>query len=217
MKRYRAVVFDWDGTLMDSTGHIVSALQGACTDLGLAVPTAEAASWVIGLSIENALYRLVPDLNEQEMAAFVNRYRERFLAQDRGLRLFPGLEIFLRGLHARGMVLGVATGKTRRGLDRALDALSLQEVFRATRCADEAAGKPDPAMLEQLLIEFDLEPFEVIMVGDTTHDVLMARNAGVDSLAVSYGAHPRQVLGAAEPTALVSTVADMQSWLLART
>jgi len=216
MKTYRAVIFDWDGTLMDSTQHIVAALRGACADLGLPLPSVEEASWVIGLSIETALYRLVPDLTHERMGAFAERYREHFLRGDREQRLFPGQEPFLRGLHGQGVILGVATGKSRRGLDRALDALSLREVFRATRCADEAAGKPDPAMLEQLLLEFEIEPFEAVMVGDTTHDVLMARHAGVDSLAVSYGAHSRKVLGAAEPTALVSSVNDMQAWLLAR-
>ena len=217
MKTYRAVIFDGDGTLMDSTRHIVASLQGACADLGLPLPSAEEASWVIGLSIESALYRLVPTLAPEQMGAFADRYREHFLSQDREQRLFPGQEAFLRGLSLRGVILGVATGKSRRGLDRALDALTLREVFHATRCADEAAGKPDPAMLEQLLLEFGLEPFEAVMVGDTTHDVLMARHAGVDSLAVSYGAHSRQELGTAEPTALVSSVGDMQAWLLART
>ncbi|MER1966181.1 HAD-IA family hydrolase [Castellaniella sp. GW247-6E4] len=217
MKTYRAVIFDWDGTLMDSTQHIVAALRSACADLGLPLPSVEEASWVIGLSIEAALYRLVPDLTSERMEAFAERYRAHFLSQDREQQLFPGQDAFLRGLHQRGVVLGVATGKSRRGLDRALDALALREVFQATRCADEAAGKPDPAMLEQLLHELSLEPFEVVMVGDTTHDVLMARYAGVDSLAVSYGAHSRKELGTAEPTALASSVGDMQAWLLART
>ena len=216
MKRYDAVVFDWDGTLMDSTHHIVSALQGACRDLDLPIPTAEQAAWVIGLSIESALYRLVPDMDERQMEAFSERYRDHYLRQDGGLMLFTGVAPFLTDLHARGVVLGVATGKSRRGLDRALDTLALRPLFRATRCADEAAGKPDPAMLEQLLQEFSLAPDQVLMVGDTSHDIWMARNAGVDSLAVSYGAHPRQTLGEAEPTALVSSVGDMQAWVRAR-
>lgn len=216
MKRYDAVVFDWDGTLMDSTHHIVSALQGACRDLDLPIPTSEQAAWVIGLSIESALYRLVPDMDERQMEAFSERYRDHYLRQDSGIMLFAGVASFLADLHDRGVVLGVATGKSRRGLDRALDTLALRPLFRATRCADEAAGKPDPAMLEQLLQEFSLTPDQVLMVGDTTHDIWMARHAGVDSLAVSYGAHPRQTLGEAEPTALVSTVSDMQAWVRAR-
>lgn len=216
MKRYDAVVFDWDGTLMDSTHHIVSALQGACRDLDLPIPTSEQAAWVIGLSIESALYRLVPGMNERQMEAFSERYRDHYLRQDGGIVLFTGMASFLTDLYDRGVVLGVATGKSRRGLDRALDALALRPLFRATRCADEAAGKPDPAMLEQLLQEFSLAPDRVLMVGDTTHDIWMARNAGVDSLAVSYGAHPRQTLGEAEPTALVSSVGDMQAWVRAR-
>uniref|UniRef100_UPI0033415B11 HAD-IA family hydrolase n=1 Tax=Castellaniella defragrans TaxID=75697 RepID=UPI0033415B11 len=217
MKTYRAVIFDWDGTLMDSTQHIVASLRGACADMNLPLPSVEEARWVIGLSIESALYRLVPDLTHAQMGVFAERYRDHFQRQDREQQLFPGQETLLRDLRRRGVILGVATGKSRRGLDRALDALALREVFQATRCADEAAGKPDPAMLEQLLAEFGLAPFEAVMVGDTTHDVLMARHAGVDSLAVSYGAHPRQALGAAEPTALVSSVRDMQAWLRERT
>lgn len=216
MKRYEAVVFDWDGTLMDSTHHIVSALQGACRDLDLPIPTTEQAAWVIGLSIESALYKLVPDMDERQMEAFSERYRDHYLRQDGGLMLFTGVAQFLGDLHGRGVVLGVATGKSRRGLDRALESLALRPLFRATRCADEAAGKPDPAMLEQLLQEFALAPEQVLMVGDTTHDIWMARHAGVDSLAVSYGAHPRHTLGEAEPTALVSTVADMLTWVRTR-
>lgn len=216
MKHYDAVVFDWDGTLMDSTHHIVAALQGACRDLDLPVPSSEQAAWVIGLSIESALYRLVPDMDQRQMEAFSERYRDHYLRQDGGIVLFAGMAGFLADLHERSVVLGVATGKSRRGLDRALDTLALRPLFRATRCADEAAGKPDPAMLHQLLLEFSLTPDRVLMVGDTTHDIWMARNAGMDSLAVSYGAHSRQTLGEAEPTALVSSVADMHSWVLDR-
>lgn len=217
MKTYRAVIFDWDGTLMDSTQHIVASLQAACMDLDLPVPSAQAASWVIGLSIERALYQLVPDLTHDQMPRFVDRYREHFMRQDREQVLFPGQEAFLRDLSGRDVILGVATGKSRRGLDRMLDALALHDVFHATRCADEAAGKPDPAMLEQLLFEFGLDPAEAVMVGDTTHDVLMARHAGVDSLAVSYGAHSPDELMTADPTAMVASVGDMQAWLLDRT
>lgn len=216
MKRYDAVVFDWDGTLMDSTHHIVSSLQRACADLDLPVPSAQEAAWVIGMSLEGALYRIAPDLEADRMQAFVQRYREHYLHGDDEPPLFEGVAGFLAELRSGGVALGVATGKSRRGLDRAIRVLGLQGVFRATRCADEAAGKPDPAMLRQLLDEFSMAPEQVLMVGDTSHDIWMARNAGVDSLAVSYGAHPRNELDQAEPTALVSSVTAMRDWVRAR-
>ncbi len=215
-KQYRAVIFDWDGTLLDSTHHIVGALLGACRDLGLREPSREEAGWVIGLSLQAALYRLVPDLGADRVDAFVERYRAHFMALQHEMRLFEGQAGLLRDLSAGGAVLGVATGKSRRGLDESIERLGLRDLFRATRTADEARGKPDPDMLLQLLAELDLAPDSVLMVGDTTHDVLMARAAGVDSLAVAYGAHAPSLLESARPTALAATVPDMQAWIRAR-
>lgn len=216
-KRYAAVIFDWDGTLLDSTHHIVGALLGASRDLGLRVPTREEAGWVIGLSLQAALYRLVPDLDEDRVDAFIDRYRTHFMALQHEMHLFEGQAQLLHDLHAGGVVLGVATGKSRRGLNDSIERLGLRDLFRATRTADEARGKPDPDMLLQLLAELDLGPGSVLMVGDTTHDVLMAHAAGVDSLAVSYGAHAPSLLESAQPTALVATVPDMQAWIRVRT
>ncbi|CAM3767322.1 Phosphoglycolate phosphatase OS=Castellaniella defragrans OX=75697 GN=HNR28_003021 PE=4 SV=1 [Castellaniella denitrificans] len=216
VKRYRAVIFDWDGTLLDSTYHIVEALLGACRDLELRVPSREEAGWVIGLSLQAALYRLVPELGADRADAFVDRYRAHFMALQHEMHLFEGQAGLLRDLHAGGAVLGVATGKSRRGLDASIERLDLRGLFRATRTADEARGKPDPDMLLQLLAELDLDPESVLMVGDTTHDVLMARAAGVDSLAVAYGAHAPSLLESARPTALAATVPDMQAWIRAR-
>lgn len=214
--RYRAVIFDWDGTLLDSTHHIVGALLGACRDLGLREPSREEAGWVIGLSLQAALYKLVPDLTGDQAEHFVERYKSHFMRLQSDMTLFDGQAVLLRDLHAQGVVLGVATGKTRLGLDRSIQLLGLQGIFQATRTADEARGKPDPDMLEQLLFELALAPESVLMVGDTTHDVLMARAAQVDSLAVSYGAHRASLLESAQPTALVNTVPDMQAWIRAR-
>jgi phosphoglycolate phosphatase len=216
-RRYRAVIFDWDGTLLDSTHHIVGALLAACRDLALPEPSHEQAGWVIGLSLQAALHRLVPDLGADRVDAFIDRYRAHFLRLQHEMHLFEGQARLLQDLHARGIVLGVATGKSRRGLDASIERLGLQSIFRSTRCADEARGKPDPDMLEQLMCELDLAPESVLMVGDTTHDVLMAHAAGVDSLAVAYGAHPPAELQAAQPTALVATVPAMQSWVRSRT
>lgn len=213
---YEAVIFDWDGTLMDSTAHIVSALQATCRDLALPVPPDDEAGWVIGLSLQAALYRLVPDLGADRVDQFVARYREHHLRTLHEIRLFAGQDVLLRDLHAGGILLGVATGKSRMGLDANLAHLGLAPVFHATRTVDEARGKPDPDMLLQLLSELDLNPARVLMVGDTTHDIHMAHAAGVDSLAVTYGAHRPELLQAARPTALVSSVSAMQGWIRQR-
>ena len=215
-KQYRAIIFDWDGTLLDSTHHIVGALIGACRDLDLREPSREEAGWVIGLSLQAALYRLVPDLGADRVDAFIDRYRTHFMALQHEMHLFDGQAQLLRDLSAQGSVLGVATGKSRRGLDDSIRRLDLGGLFGATRTADEARGKPDPDMLLQLLAELDLAPETVLMVGDTTHDVLMAHAAGVDSLAVSYGAHAPSLLESARPTAQVATVPEMQAWIRAR-
>jgi phosphoglycolate phosphatase len=210
---YRAVIFDWDGTLMDSTHHITGALIEACRDLGLREPTVREAGWVIGLSLQAALYRLLPDLHADRVDAFIERYKTHFRELQHDIVLFEGQMTLLRELRGSGTILGVATGKSRRGLDATIERLGLQSVFDATRCADEARGKPDPDMLEQLMVELALAPGEVIMVGDTTHDIQMAHAAHVDSLAVAYGAHSLAELESVRPSALVRTVPEMQAWI----
>lgn len=217
MKRYSAVVFDWDGTVMDSTHAIVAAIQGACADLDLPVPDASRASWVIGLSLEAALYHAVPTLEADRMPAFLDSYRSHFMRRNTDMMLFEGMESLFDELARRGVRLAVATGKSRAGLDRVLAAAGLERVFACTRCADEAPGKPDPTMLREIIETLDLDPDGVVMVGDTAHDVQMASNAGVDSVAVTYGAHDRQTLLLARPTAMVPGVAELRDWLEART
>ncbi|MGE8546217.1 HAD family hydrolase [Alcaligenes sp. WGS1538] len=216
MKRYAAVVFDWDGTVMDSTYSIASSIQQACADLELPVPSIQQASWVIGLSLESALYRAVPDLSAEQMPQFLERYRFHFLQRDPHIKLFDGILPFLGELRGRRVALGVATGKSRQGLDRVLQQASLGAFFDATRCADETRGKPDPEMLHQLLDELMLEPSQVLMVGDTVHDIHMAANAGMDSVAVTYGAHDPHTLAQARPTVMVDSVAQMRDWVLPR-
>jgi phosphoglycolate phosphatase len=216
VKRYDAVVFDWDGTVMDSTHSIVEAIQGACADLELPIPSATDASWVIGLSLESALYRCVPTLSAEQLPAFLERYRYHFLRRDPEIKLFDGIVGLLDTLRAREVTLGVATGKSRVGLDRVLGAMQLNDYFHTTRCADESFSKPHPAMLLEIMAELDLEPRQVLMVGDTSHDVQMATAAGVDSMAVTYGAHDTPTLLQAEPTVMVASVREMQSWLLDR-
>lgn len=216
MKRYAAVVFDWDGTIMDSTHSIVAAIQGACTDIGLPVPPDNEASWVIGLSLESALYRCVPDLTADQLPLFLERYRHHFMMRDPEIRLFEGIPALLSDLRSQGVALGVATGKSRVGLDRVLGTMQLQTHFHVTRCADESFSKPHPAMLFEIMEALSLRPEQVLMVGDTSHDIHMAQAAGVDSMAVTYGAHDKTTLVKAEPTVMVSNVREMQKWLLER-
>jgi phosphoglycolate phosphatase len=216
VKRYRAVVFDWDGTIMDSTHSIVAAMQAACADLDLPIPLAAQASWVIGLSLESALYHAVPTLTADRMPRFLERYRVHFLARDPEIKLFDGVRELLAELRTRQVLLAVATGKSRIGLDRVLAAMQLHGHFESTRCADESFSKPHPGMLLEIMKELALSPEQVLMVGDTSHDIQMAGNAGVDSMAVSYGAHDRQTLVSAQPTVLVSSVDEMQAWLANR-
>ncbi len=216
MKRYEAVVFDWDGTVMDSTHSIVEAIQSACADLDLPVPDASEASWVIGLSLESALYRCVPTLTADKLPLFLERYRFHFLRRDPEIKLFDGIVDLLEALRARQVVLGVATGKSRVGLDRVLGAMQLHGHFDTTRCADESFSKPHPAMLLEIMDELSLSPAQVLMVGDTSHDIQMAASAGVDSMAVTYGAHDERTLLEAQPTVMVSSVREMQAWMLER-
>ncbi|WP_336579263.1 HAD family hydrolase [Alcaligenes sp. CHO6] len=217
MTCYAAVLFDWDGTVMDSTYSIASSIQLASADLELPVPSIQQASWVIGLSLESALYRAVPDLTAEQMPLFLERYRHHFMQRDPHIKLFDGILPFMGELRGRQIALGVATGKSRQGLDRVLQQVNLSTFFDATRCADETRSKPDPEMLHQLLAELMLEPEQVLMVGDTVHDIHMAANAGMDSVAVTYGAHDPQTLAKAEPTVMVDNVAQMRDWVLART
>src|SRR5690606_21809443 len=153
MKRYEAVIFDWDGTVMDSTHSIVAAIQGACADLELPIPGQREASWVIGLSLESALYRCVPTLTAERLPQFLDRYRFHCLSREPHIKLFVGVTELLADLRARQVRLGVATGKSRVGLDRVLGAMQLQDHFHVTRCADESFSKPHPGMLLEIMDE----------------------------------------------------------------
>ncbi|HLS43386.1 MAG TPA: HAD-IA family hydrolase [Paenalcaligenes sp.] len=213
-KRYDAVIFDWDGTVMDSTHAIATAIRMASTDLGLSVPSMSLASWVIGLSLESALYRAVPDLDAEQMPLFLERYRHHFFQRDPEIKLFDGVLDFMNELKAEQIVLSVATGKSRVGLDRVLSNVRLTDYFDATRCADETQGKPHPLMLYEIMDELSLSPERVLMIGDTTHDIVMASSAGMDSLAVTYGAHDPKTLRSADPTYMVDSVSTMRETVL---
>jgi len=214
-KRFDLIVFDWDGTLMDSTSTIVHSIQGACRDLGLEEPSDEAARHIIGLGLNEAIAQLLPQLPEAEYPRLIERYRYYYLGKDHEIPLFAGADNVVRDLHAAGFLLGVATGKSRRGLDRVLDHTGLRPYFHATRCADECFSKPHPEMLEQLMDELGMARNRTLMIGDTSHDLLMAKNAGVASLAVSYGAHARADLLTHAPLECVGNIQEMETWLLA--
>lgn len=211
--RYPLIVFDWDGTILDSAGAIVRAIQSACIDLGLAPPPDDRARHVIGLGLADAMRHAVPDLEPGGYAAMVERYRYHYLSGDHELTLFSGIPELLAELQERGSLLAIATGKSRMGLDRALAHSGLQPFFSASRCADECRSKPDPQMLEELLDEFGMPADAAVMIGDTSHDLLMARNAGVDALAVTYGAHAHEHLAEHWPLACLHSVGELRQWL----
>ncbi len=215
MARFKMIVFDWDGTLMDSTGFIAFCIQAAARDLGLAAPSDEAASYIIGLGMQDAMSHALPGLTQERYGEMAERYRHHFLAHNLALPLFPGIQELIRDLGARSHLLAVATGKGRAGLNQAFQVTGIGDCFHGSRCADECFSKPHPQMLEELMDEFGIEKDATLMIGDTTHDLLMAKNAGVAALGVSYGAHPRDLLMTEAPLQCVDSVDELAAWLRA--
>ena len=211
-KRYELIVFDWDGTVMDSTAVIASSIQAACRDLDLSVPSDEAARYVIGMGLGEALRHAVPDAHESKYESLAARYRHHFLSQDAAIPLFADAHETIVELHEQGYWLAVATGKNRNGLNRALDSSGLGGYFHATRTADQTFSKPHPAMLLELMDELGMSAERVLMVGDTTHDLQMAINAGVDAVGVTHGAHSVEMLRALTPLALVDDFTELRAW-----
>jgi len=211
--RFDLIVFDWDGTLIDSAGVIVECIQAACRDLGLPIPDDERAAHVIGLGLADALSYAVPGLPPGEYRSVAERYRHHYLLRDPQIPLFEGTAGMLEELHVRGHVLAIATGKSARGLVRALETTGVGRYFASSRCADQCASKPAPDMLHELMGELAVSPQATLMVGDTVHDLQMAANAGVAALAVSHGAHPRDKLLALDPVACVDSTEELQRWL----
>jgi len=210
---YELLVFDWDGTLIDSAGAIVACIQAACRDLGLPVPDDARASHVVGLGLNDALSYAIPGLPPDDYGRVVECYRRHFLARDPGIPLFPGAQAMLAGLRDRGHVLAIATGKSRAGLARALDNTGLRPLFAASRCADQCASKPAPDMLCELMEELGTNTANTLMIGDTVHDLKMAAHAGVRAVAVSHGAHPRHELLALAPLACLENIDELTRWL----
>ncbi|MGC4366255.1 HAD family hydrolase [Hydrogenophaga sp. R2] len=212
-RRFDLIAFDWDGTLYDSTAVIARCIQLAVADVGGTVPSDEAARYVIGMGLMQALAHAAPDVPPERYPQLGERYRHHYMAHHNDLSLFDGVLPLLQRLRQRHHWLAVATGKSRRGLDEVLHTVELKGMFDGSRTADKTAGKPHPRMLHELMREFGVEPERTLMIGDTTHDLQMALNAGCASVAVSYGAHEPATFAELQPLAVAHSVAELQRWL----
>ncbi len=212
-RRFRLLVFDWDGTLADSTAIIAGALQQACREMGEPVPDEKSARHVIGLGLADAMRHVAPLLSPERYGDLAARYRENYFARDPEIPLFEGVREMLDELAGAGFLLAVATGKTRAGLAHAMARQEIAHMFVATRCADESAPKPSPEMLLHLMELLGADPGETLMIGDTTHDLALARQAGASAIAVTYGAHPTIELARESPLAMIDSVEELWDWL----
>jgi len=216
MKRrtFDLIAFDWDGTLYDSTMLIVRCIQSACRDLGVPEPSDAAAAYVIGLGLHDALQHAVPGLAPERYPELGQHYRQHYWARQHELVLFSGTLEMLQALKERQHFLAVATGKNRRGLDEALKQAQLHGLFDATRTADETASKPHPLMLQELMAELGVPAERTLMIGDTTHDLQLAVNAGTARVGVSFGAHDHETFEAFEPLFVAHSTPELHRWLL---
>lgn len=211
---YKLIIFDWDGTLMDSAAKIVSCMQLAAQQCNVAIPSADAVGNIIGISLKPAVMKLFNIDDEQLADRLVEAYKHAFVERDvTPCPLFDGVEVMLDDLKAQGRTLTVATGKARRGLDRAWRSTDTGHYFTASRCADDAHSKPSPDMLEQLLDELQLQPADAVMVGDTVYDMQMAQAIGMDRIGVSYGVHAQVHLEVHAPVAIVHSVPELHALL----
>lgn len=211
--KYSTIIFDWDGTVVDSTYVIVDSIKKASRELGFEEPSDQKASWVIGLSLPQALLKVVPGLTEERINEFVDAYRRFYFSADPDLKMFDGVLPLIKNLREQGLFTAVATGKSRFGLDQALKNHGIANLFDITKTADQTQSKPSPLMLEEIFAELMVEPEECVMVGDTSHDILMAKNAGCDSIAVSYGAHTLREISDAEPSYIAHNVTELSHLL----
>ena len=211
---YQLVIFDWDGTVMDSTGRIIACMHKAGADLCLPVLEDDAVREIIGLGLPEALRTLYPGIGDRDLERMRERYAVHFVAAEASpSRLYPGARETLAALRAAGLRLAVATGKSRRGLEGALVSSGLGPHFDITRCADETRSKPDPAMLGEIIRFYGIEPAEAVMIGDTRYDLEMAQRIGMPSIGVEWGVHKRDVLGHYAPHAVVDSVKDLRDVL----
>lgn len=214
-RRFDLIAFDWDGTLYDSTAIIVRCIQEAVRDVGGTVPSDRDAAWVIGMGLMQALAHAAPDVPVEKHAELRSRYGFHYVKHQGDLSLFAGVLPMLQDLRERGFLLAVATGKSRRGLDEVLHTQQLRGLFDGSRTADETSGKPHPLMLLELMAEFDVAPERLLMIGDTTHDLQMALNAGCPSVGVSYGAHEPGGFDVLKPLFVAHSVAQLHAGLVA--
>lgn len=213
-KRFELLVFDWDGTLMDSAARIVACIRAGFADSGLEPPSREAASDIIGLGLEDAMARLLPGAQPGQVSEVAAAYRRHFLGDEpTPSELFPGAAETLDRLSEAGYLLAVATGKSRVGLERSLDESGLRGRFIATRCADETFSKPHPQMLMELMDELGVRARETLMIGDTEYDMLMAANAGASALAVCHGVHGRERLISCSALDCLESLPEIPRWL----
>jgi phosphoglycolate phosphatase len=213
-RQFDLIAFDWDGTLFDSTAIITRCIQDAVRDVGGSVPSDTDASYVIGMGLMAALAHAAPDVPKEKYPLLGERYKAHYTRHQNDISLFAGVLPMLHTLKNRQHFLAVATGKSRRGLDETLAREELHGLFHASRTADETAGKPHPLMLQELMAEFGVRPERLLMIGDTTHDLQMALNAGCPSVGVSYGAHDHADFVALSPLFVAHSVAELQRWLL---
>ena len=215
LRNFDLIAFDWDGTLFDSTAIITRCIQLAVVDVGGKLPTEKDASYVIGMGLMEALAYAAPDVPVDRYPELGARYRHHYIAHQNDISLFDGILAMLTDLKARQHRLTVATGKSRAGLDDVLQAVELKGMFEASRTADETAGKPNPRMLHELMAQFGVKPERTLMIGDTTHDLQMALNAGCPSVGVSYGAHDSEAFDSLNPRFVAHSVRELHAWLLA--
>ena len=213
-RQFDLIAFDWDGTLFDSTALITRCIQEAVRDVGGAVPSDRDAAYVIGMGLMQALAHAAPDVPVERYPELGARYRHHYITHKHDISLFDGVLPMLTDLKSRQHWLTVATGKNRQGLDDVLQAVELVGMFDASRTADDTAGKPHPRMLLELMSEFGVKPERTLMIGDTTHDLQMALNAGCQSVGVSYGAHEPDAFHALKPRFIAHTVRELHDWLL---
>ncbi len=211
--KYPLIIFDWDGTLADSTAVIKRALQRSAEDTGYPIPTDEQASFIIGMGLKPAMEHAIPTLRDEDLPKIIDRFRHHFLVGEEEIVLFDGVTEMLASLKSRGHTLTVATGKSRRGLDRAFDTLGLREFFVTSRCADEGFSKPHPGMLHAIYDQTGLLAKDSVMIGDTTHDLQLAENAGCAAIGVTYGAHDVALLKAHNTLNLVDSVTELHHFL----
>lgn len=211
----KLIVFDWDGTLMDSAAHIVACLQNAINELSLEPKSNDELKNIIGLGLREAFYALYPQANDNELTALTARYREHFFDQETApCELFSGARELVEELNEKNYFLAVATGKGRNGLDKVLKETKMNELFPVTRCADESHSKPHPQMILDIIDYYGINANEAIMVGDTEYDLQMANNALANSIGVTYGVHEKQRLLDCEPLICLDNINELHNWLL---